>query len=257
MNLGLSNKKALVTGGGRGIGREIALQLAREGARVAVVSRTKSELETLVNRMGGKRKGHLALPLDLTCEGAPEKVIRMLRKYFGDPDILINNLGSTLNIRDPFCTSADWRKLWRINIEVAIELNNLVIPKMVKKHWGRIVHISSVSAIENQGSVPYCTLKAALTAYSRSMGRLLAPSGIVMSSVLPGAVFTKGGDWEVKLRNQPEHVTKYIRERMPIGRLGTPAEIAPLVVFLASPLASFCVGSAMSIDGGQARRFYS
>lgn len=257
MKLGLEGKRALVTGAGRGIGRSIALCLAREGARVAVVSRTASDIESLVDEMGGATLGHVGIAMDLLPNTAPSELVEKLKKANFDPiEIVVHNLGGTLNLTDPFCSVEDWRQVWRFNLEVAIELNLLLIPPMREKQWGRIVHISSISAMENHGPVPYCSIKAALTAYSRSMGRVLAPDGIVMSAVLPGAVFTEGGYWDTASKERPEHVRKYLAERMAIRRFGQLDEIGNAVAFLCSDKASFFIGSIVPIDGGQGRGFF-
>ena len=257
MELGITGKKALVTGSGRGLGRAIAESLAREGAKVAVVSRTDSDIESLLHSIGGTGAGHWGMSFDLLPEGAPERLVNELQKgVFWPVDIVVHNLGGTLDITDPFCSIADWRKIWRFNMEVALELNLLLLPEMKQHHWGRIVHISSIAATENQGPVPYCSIKAALTAYTRSMGRVVASDGIIVTAVLPGAVFTEGGFWDESSRNRPEHVQKYLSERMAIHRFGTPDEISNAVAFLCSEQASFFVGSVVPIDGGQGRSFF-
>ena len=165
-------------------------------------------------------------------------------------------MGGTLDITDPFCSVDDWRRVWRLNVEITIELNALLVPSMRDRRWGRIVHLSSISAMENQGPVTYCAAKAALTAYTRSLGRILAADGIVVTAVLPGAVFTKGGYWDTASRERPEHVQGYLAERMAIHRFGTPDEIANAVAFLCSDKASFFVGSVVPIDGGQGRSYF-
>jgi 3-oxoacyl-[acyl-carrier protein] reductase len=256
MDLGLLGKNAVVTGAGRGLGESIAEHLSQEGAHVAIISRTKRDLDRVLGKIGGKEKGHYSVACDLTTEGMPRKAFSELTKKFGEVDILVNNLGGTLDIKDPFCSINDWRTLWRLNMEVAIEFNNLVIPAMKKKQWGRIVHISSISALENQGPVPYCSIKAALTAYNRAMGRVVSPDGIIMTSVLPGAVYTTGGYWDITSKTNPTHVEKYLQERMAIKRFGNPDEIANMVIFLCSQHASFCVGSTIPVDGGQGRCFF-
>ncbi|HBN10242.1 MAG TPA: NAD(P)-dependent oxidoreductase [Cyanobacteria bacterium UBA8530] len=256
MILGIEGKKALVTGASRGIGRAIALSLAQEGAQVAVVSRSQGQLEALVEEMGGKQAGHIAITLDLVEEGAPKKLSDELGACFGHPDIVVHNLGGTLDINDPFCSIEDWRRVWRFNLEVSIELNLLLLPHMQEGSWGRIVHISSIAALENHGPVPYCSIKAALTAYTRSMGRFLAPKGIVMSAVLPGAVLTEGGYWDNASRERPEHVEKYLKDRMAIQRFGELEEVSSVVTFLCSKQASFCIGSVFPVDGGQGRGYF-
>ncbi|MFQ5737782.1 MAG: SDR family NAD(P)-dependent oxidoreductase [Acidobacteriota bacterium] len=257
MELALEGKRALITGAGRGIGRSVASCLAREGARVAVVSRTASEMETLLEEMGGRGAGHCALALDLVLEGAPDRLVERLQASdFGPVEIVVHNLGGTLDITDPFCSSSDWRRVWRLNLEVAIELNLRLLPSMRRRRWGRIVHMASISALENQGPIPYCAVKAALVAYARSLGRVLAPDGIVVTAVLPGAVWTEGGYWETASRERPEHVRRYLKERMAIGRFGKPDEIASAVAFLCSEKAAFFIGSVVPIDGGQGRGFF-
>jgi len=191
-----------VTGAGRGLGKSIAINLAKEGVKVVVVSRTESYLKEVLEEMGGENEGHYMIVCDLMGEGAPQKVFEEIKEKFGEPDILVNNLGGVLDIRDPFCSLDDWKKTYRINLEVAIELNNLVIPYMESKGWGRIVNVSSTAGMENNGPITYCTMKAALTAYTRSLGRVLAKSGIVMSAIMPGAVLTKGGDWDKVLKGK-------------------------------------------------------
>jgi 3-oxoacyl-[acyl-carrier protein] reductase len=256
MNLGIKDRLALVTGAGRGIGRSIAQCLAVEGARVAVVSRTKKDIESLIGTMGGPEQGHLGVTLDLTREKAPSKLFAILSEQFGEPSIVVHNLGGTLNIKDPFCSIADWRRVYRFNFEVAVELNIFLVPPMQKKRWGRVVHISSISGMENQGPVTYCAIKAALTAYTRSFGGVVAPDGVVVSAVLPGAVFTEGGYWDYTSKDNPAHVRRFLSERQRIGRFGKPEEIGNMVAFLCSDLASFNTGSIIPIDGGQGRGYF-
>ena len=175
---------------------------------------------------------------------------------FGPIDIVVHNAGGTLDISNPFCSMEDWRKVYRFNFELAIELNGMILPGMQKRKWGRAVHISSISAMENHGPVTYCAMKAALTAYTRSMGGVVAPDGVVMSAVLPGAVFTEKGYWDWASQNRPDHVQKYLTERQRIGRFGRPDEIGNFVAYLCSDLASFNTGSIVPVDGGQGRGYF-
>ena len=143
-----------------------------------------------------------------------------------------------------------------LNVEVALELNRAFIPYMIKKKWGRICHISSVSSIENQGSPSYCASKAALNAYVRSLARYVAKHNVILTSVMPGAVYTKDGYWDKESKKNPKKVKKYLSERMAIQRFGKTSEISEIVKFLCSDLATFFVGSAILVDGGQGRSFF-
>lgn len=257
MELGIEGKLALITGGGRGLGHGIAKALAAEGARVVVTSRQREDLDRLITDLGGAKAGHGYYALDITEAGAPDKLADMVLADHGQPDILINNVGGNLGVTDPFSPLEEWRQVFRINLEVAVELNNRLVPYMQKKGWGRVCQISSISALENQGPPSYCAAKAALTAYTRSFGRFVSPQGVVVTSVLPGAVFTEGGYWDLAARERPQHVEKYLKERMSIQRFGKIEEISDVVAFLCSEKASFCVGSAFLVDGGQGRVFFA
>ena len=255
MDLNIKGKKALVTGAGRGLGQAIATCLAREGAIIAAVARTQADVEHLVESIGGTKAGHRAMALDLMPEGAPAQLMNRLQD-FGDPDIVVHNVGGTLDISDPFCSIDDWRRVYRFNFEIAVELNGYILPSMRQRKWGRVCHVSSISAMENHGPVPYCAMKAALTAYTRSMGGVVAPDGVVLTAVLPGAVFTEKGYWDIASHERPEHVKKYLTERQRIGRFGRPEEIGNCVAYLCSDLASFTTGSIVPIDGGQGRGYF-
>lgn len=257
MEMGIKGKLALITGGGRGLGHAIAKGLAAEGARVIVTSRRSEDLDGLVNELGGAKAGHGYYARDITEPGAPDKLADMVLADYGQPDILINNVGGNLGVTDPFCPLEEWRQVFRLNLEVAIELNNRLVPFMQKKGWGRVCQVSSISALENQGPPSYCAAKAALTAYTRSFGRFVSPQGVIVTSILPGAVYTEGGYWDTASRERPQHVEKYLKERMSIQRFGKTEEISDVVVFLCSEKASFCVGSSFLVDGGQGRVFYA
>lgn len=253
----IDGRRALVTGAGRGLGRAIAQCLAREGVKVAAVSRTAGDVSDLIKDIGGEKAGHLGLPMDLVPDGAPRQLIdRLADAGFGPVDIVVHNMGGTLDITNPFCSIEDWRRVYRFNFEVAVELNAMLVPGMQEQKWGRVVHVSSISAMENHGPVTYCAIKAALTAYTRSFGGVVAPDGVVVSAILPGAVFTEQGYWDQTSRERPEHVRKYLTERQRIGRFGRPEEIGNYVTYLCSELASFNTGSIVPIDGGQGRGYF-
>ena len=175
-----------------------------------------------------------------------------------NPDILVNNCGGP-----PPGAWQDWK---RVDFLEAIDANMLspiiliqrVLPSMIENGWGRIVNITAGASMENSGPVPYCSFKAAYTAYSRSMARVLAleETGIVMSAVLPGVVITEDGHWSKVLEDRPEHADKYLEERTVLKRFGYPEEISPIVTLLASDQASFCIGSVIPVEGGQAKHYF-
>lgn len=257
MDLGIKGKWALVTGAGRGLGHSIATCLAKEGAKIIATSRTEADLEQLLESIGGTAAGHLALPLDIAAPDGPQRLIEFVRSKVDAPDIVVHNVGGNLGVTDPFCSLEDWHRVMRINIDVVIEMNRVFVPAMQKKGWGRVCLVSSISALENQGPPAYCAAKAALVAYTRSFGRFVAPSGVVVTSILPGAVMTEGGYWDQASKERPEHVEKYLKDRMAIQRFGKPDEIGEVVAFMCSNLSSFCIGSSFLVDGGQGRVFFA
>jgi len=256
MNLNIENKIALVTGAGRGIGQGICQNLASEGAKIIAVSRGKEGLNDLYKKIDN-HKNHLFLQKNLEVEEDVTSLIEYIKIHQLNPDIIVNNVGGNLDYTDPLKTLDGLKKVFRLNLEVSIEINEAFLPDMIKQKWGRICHISSISALENQGPPSYCAAKAALNAYVRSVGRYVSEHNVIMTTVMPGAVFTEGGYWDEKSQNDPDHVNKYLNERMAIKRFGRIDEISSAVSFLCSDLSSFCVGTNMLIDGGQGRVFYS
>jgi len=258
MDLGLQDKVALVTGGSQGIGASITRVLLREGASVIVTSRQQSALDAFRAELAAdERERCFTICANLTGENDIAALCATLLARHPRIDILVNNAGHTLNVTDPHCGLDDWRAVMRLNFEVPVELNRHLIPVMRRQGWGRIVNITSCAGLENSGPVTYCAAKAALTAYTRSMGRVLATEGgaIVMSAVYPGVIATKDGHWDHVLRDNPAHAEKYLRERCPLGRFGGADEFAPMVAIYCSNLASFSHGAIVGVDGGQSKHF--
>jgi 3-oxoacyl-[acyl-carrier protein] reductase len=256
VDLGIQGKVALVTGGASGIGRAVVKELFENGCRVFYTSRKKSN-DLAFSDIEDNEFHPRLISIDVASQSGPKALYEEMRKLNLSVDILVNNIGDTLGILDPFCSLEDWRKVYRLNLECHVETNNLFLPSMIQNSWGRVVNISANASLENSGPVPYCSIKAAYTAYTRSMARVLAKSGVVMSAILPGVVITEEGHWQDVLKNRPEHAEKYLKERTPIERFGETNEISPFVALLCSQKASFAVGSIHAIDGGQARHYYS
>jgi NAD(P)-dependent dehydrogenase (short-subunit alcohol dehydrogenase family) len=168
-----------------------------------------------------------------------------------DPfEIVVHNIGGTLRVKDPLSSSAEWEQVWRFNAGIAIEINNLVIPPMVKQGWGRIVHVSSNAAESARGSTPYAAAKAFLNTYVRGVGRSFAPTGLVLSAVMPGAFETEGGHWGKIRQDNPSMLDDFLSHYQAIGRLGTAEEITSFLLFLASRQATFATAAIIPVDGG-------
>jgi len=247
MKLNLEGKSALVTGAGRGIGRAICKELVSEGCKVFAVSRSEEYLESLRKETPEIH----TFSIDLTKKYAEYDTLQ----HFGIiPDILINNLGSTLGITDPLCAWSDWNRVWEVDMKSTVEFTRRILPIMQERKWGRIINISSVSGVENNGPVTHCAIKSAMIAYSRCMGRIYAKDGIVISCVLPGPI--QSTYWDEKIKEDPKHVERYKQERCPSGEFGKPEDIAGIVAYLCSDRAKYCQGTVIPVDGGLSKNFF-
>lgn len=258
MKIDLKDKTAVVTGGGTGIGRYIVKAFADAGAKVAFTSRSKKSIrETL--KLVSVSKNHKGYNIDLSKKGNVSKFYNKVKKDFKHIDILVNNIGHTLNKKNPFSKIENWEKVMRLNFFTSVEMNNHFIGDMKKKNWGRIINITSVAGMEISGPSTFNASKAALTAYTKSVGRALALErrNIVMTAVAPGIVFTEKGHWTKMIKKNPKHAKKYLKERVPLGRFGTMNETTGIIVFLASDHASFFHSSIIHADGGHSKHYMS
>lgn len=256
MDLGIKGKRVLITGASQGMGHAIALEFAKEGCRVAVIARREEKLMELVEELGGKEKGHTHLATDLMKKAEPTRAVKELTEH-ENFDIVVHNLGGTLGVKDPLAAVEDWNEVWQFNVGIAIEMNALLIPPMQAQQWGRVIHISSISAESLRGSPAYGAAKAYLNAYTKVLGRAVAKEGIVVSALMPGAIYAKGGHWDEESEmNQKDRETflrkreDFLRHHHATGRFGTAEEIAPFAVFMASKYVTFAQGSLIPIDGG-------
>ena len=243
----LSGKVAVVTGGGRGIGRAIALGLARSGASVVVSSRTQKEIEAVaeeIKKFGGKA---IAVVTDLTVNEQLENLVNLTMKEFGKIDILINNaarsfLRSLLDLRED-----GWDKVFNTNIKAVWLLSRAVARKMMEQKSGKIINITTVGAEKAElGMAAYGCSKAALKMLTRCMAREWAQYGIQVNAVGPGLTRT---DFSKPIWSNPE-VAKHVSAAIPMGRLAEPEEIVGSVLFLASDAAQFITGHSIYVDGG-------
>ena len=250
MELGLSGKRVLITGASQGIGESCAIDFAKEGALVSIVARREDALKKISDALGGQKSGHYFYACDLMEQGTPTAAVEALVGKHGPIDIVVHNLGGTLGVKNPLSPMEDWFKVLQYNVGHAMEINNLVIPPMQKKKWGRVIHVSSISAENLRGSAPYGCAKAFVNAYVKTLGRAVAPDGVVVSGVMPGAIMAEGGHWDNIRKNNPNMMADFLRHHHAIGRLGGAEEISPFIVFMASKWVTFAPTSLIPIDGG-------
>ena len=246
MDLKIKNKLALVTGAGQSIGREISISLAKEGVKVILVGRTKSKLDSVNNELS--TPGYV-YAIDLMNKGALEELINHVKSSYGNPDIIINNLGGSFGITG-LSSTEEWQKVWYFNVGIGHEINMAFIPSMIDKKWGRIVHLSTLSTKTYNGYAPYVSAKCAVDGYVKSLNREVSKHNIIISGVSPGAIFTEGRYFSKLQKDNPEGIENYFKEHLPINRLGKAEDIGPAVAYLCSDQASFMAGSIIDIDGG-------
>jgi NAD(P)-dependent dehydrogenase (short-subunit alcohol dehydrogenase family) len=243
----LTGKVAIVTGGGKGIGRAIALGLAATGAAVTIAARNQQEIDAVaeeINQRGGKS---IAVLTDLTINEQLESMVQKTLSTFGRIDILVNNaarsfLQSLLKMRED-----GWDKVFDTNVKAVWLLSRVVARTMVEQKSGQIINITSVGAEKAEaGMGAYCCSKAALKMLTRSMALEWAPYGIRVNAVGPTMTRT---EFSKPLWSNPE-AAKLVCAKIPMGRLAEPEEMVGAVLFLASGAADFITGQSLYVDGG-------
>lgn len=240
---------ALVTGASRGLGKEIACELARQGVSVVLVSRdTKQLKDTCLSLRNSHRHDYLAL--DLTKTGAARKIYQFFLKKKVFPQVIIHNLGGKVNGDTHPVKLEVLRKALELNLGAAIEINNLFIPLMIKRGVGRIIHISSNAGITGNSAPAYAVAKGALNSYVKNIARYYAAKNIMICAVLPGILDHPGSEWDKKKKDEPFKYRQRL-SRMPLGRFGKPQEVAQTVAHLAISDSMMCAGSLISLEGAE------
>ena len=242
----LEGKTALVTGASRGIGKAIALRLAKEGANIAINFAgnvaAAEEVKAAIEADGGKA---ILVQADVSDSAAVDAMVKTVVDTFGGIDILVNNAGITRDGLLMRMKEEDWDAVLNTNLKSIFLCTKAVSKLMMKKRSGRIVNMSSVVGVNgNAGQANYSAAKAGAIGFTKSMAKELAGRGITVNAIAPGFIQT---DMTAVL---PEAVKESMAKSIPLGRLGAPEEIAGTVLFLVSDCASYITGQVINVDGG-------
>jgi len=241
----LRGRKALVTGGGRGIGRAIALRLAKGGADVALfeVDAESGQATALAVEEMGVHSLHLGV--DISLQGEVEKGVEEIVRRWGGVDILVNNAGITRDNLIMRMTSQDWEDVLGVNLRGAFYCTKAVLRGMMKRRWGRIVNVSSVvGKMGNAGQANYVSSKAGLLGLTKAVAKEVATRGITVNAVAPGFIETE------MTRSLSKRVRDSFLSQIPLQRAGLPEDVANLVFFLCTEEGGYITGQAINVDGG-------
>lgn len=255
------NLNAVITGGTHGIGLAIAKALAEAGCNISVCSRNKNRIESACKELASISNGvvHSAV-LDVLDRVAIDDYCKAVNDVLGGVDILINNVGGGGRWGNESVLKTNlstWDDVYQKNAGAALMFSTAFLPNMVEKKWGRVITISSIVARHASGRPWYIVAKSAEVAMMKSMARSaeLARANITFNTVSPGAIRISGTGWDLEEERDKRAFDSFVDQTFPLGRLGTPEEVANVVLFLCSPMASLVNGANIVVDGGESASF--
>jgi len=257
MDLGLKGKVALIAGGSLGLGRAVALEMAREGAKVAICALDDPNLPEAA-KIIKKQTGAdvFNIPADVSKEEDARRFVKKSIEHYGTVDILVNNAGGPPSMTFLEIDDNQWHQGFRLNLLSTIVMTREAVPVIKAKRWGRIINMTSIAVKQPiDGLILSNTVRSGVIGFAKSLSNELAPFNITVNSVCPGYTMTDRVRNLAKVVAQkqgtkPEAVIQKWASEIPMGRLGTPEDFAALVTFLASVQAGYITGAAIQIDGG-------
>ncbi len=239
----LSNRVAIVTGGGRGIGQAIALKLAEVGTTVVVID--IGDAEPVAKEIREMKQQSLAITGDVSSSADVTRLVETTISAYGRIDILVNNAGITRDGLVLRMSEEDWDNVLTINLKSVFLCARAVLRHMIKQRWGRIISMSSIAGIVgNTGQANYASAKAGILGFTRSIAREVASRGITVNAIAPGVIDT------IMTQRLEDNLRQELQKRIPAGYIGSPGDVAEAVAFLASEKARYITGQVLTVDGG-------
>lgn len=252
MDLGLAGRRALVTGGTRGLGRAVVDRLVEEGCAVALCARSEDVVQQTLAELRGSGASVLGAAVDVTDEPALEAFVTASAAALGGLDLLVANAGGAVGGPGVGDSSAqEWRTTFDLNVVHAALAVQAALPHLAASDAASVVVIASISGSRPQPRPQYAAAKAAEISLAASLARELGPQGVRVNTVSPGSVLFEGGSWARRRDAEPEAFAAFVAREFPLGRLGTPQEVADVTAFLLSPRASWVSGTDVMVDGAQ------
>lgn len=253
MDLGMTGKVALVTGGSRGIGREIARRLAMEGCAVSICGRTAETIAGTRSELEAHGVKVHTVVADVTASGEVERFVDESAAALGGVDYIVANVGGAAGQGLLESTPEDWAQTFELNLFHAVRAIRAAVPHMLKRGGGSALSISSISGWKPGPRAQYGAAKAGEIFLAGALAWELGPQRIRVNTLSPGSIMFPGGGWDRFRAETPERFAEFERREFPFGRLGTPEEIANVAAFLLSDCASWVNGTNIAVDGAQGR----
>jgi 3-oxoacyl-[acyl-carrier protein] reductase len=247
-------KRIIVTGASRGLGSIVCEALAKRGAKIAMLSRSKKEMDNLKNRLKNP-SSHISIKVDLLRNNAIKLAIKKAKKFLKQIDIVLHVAGGGFGLKEKLIKNEDLKTLLQINLGAAAEINRLVVGGKTKSQFLKLVHVGSIASNEAVASVGYNVSKSALATYVRSLGRELYKNKVIVTGILPGGFIAPGNAMDRLRKKNIKDYKKFIKTRLPRGLMGAADEILPVLLFLCSKHSSMMGGCLVPIDAGEGKAY--
>ena len=248
------DKRIVVTGASRGLGATVCEALAERGAKIAMLSRSKKDMDNLKKKLKNS-SNHISVKIDLLKNSDIKLAIRKAKNFLKRIDIVLHIAGGGLGLKETLINSTDLKTLFQVNLGAAAEINRLVVNDKKKSNKLKLIHVGSIASNEAVASVGYNVAKSALSTYVRSLGRELYKNKVVVTGILPGGFIAPGNATDRFKKKNIKDYKKFIKTRLPRNEMGNVDEILPILLFLCSKHSSMMGGCLVPIDAGEGKAY--